>query len=138
MHFYWVKCRIAQGQFKLLWRSGRENLADYFTKLHAKVHHKITQPLYVINSLASRGCNKGVFIGINITYVPFVLTTSNSNRLEHIGMQTPIAQPSARNRPQPQQESTRTHRHARSNHAAERAHTKSGLTPLQSGLIISK
>ena len=28
MRFYWVKCIIAQGQFKLLWRSGRENLAD--------------------------------------------------------------------------------------------------------------
>ena len=42
MRFYWVKCRIAQGKFELLWRSGRENLADYFTKLHAKVHHKIT------------------------------------------------------------------------------------------------
>ena len=23
MQFYWVKCRIAQGKFKLLWRSGR-------------------------------------------------------------------------------------------------------------------
>ena len=77
MRFYWVKCRIAQGQFKLLWRSGRENIADYLTKLHAKVHHKITRPLYVINSLASRGCNKGVFIRTNIPYVPLVLTTSN-------------------------------------------------------------
>ena len=38
MRFYWVKCRIAQGQFKLLWRSGRENLVDYFTKLHAQVY----------------------------------------------------------------------------------------------------
>ena len=75
--FYWVKFRISQGQFKLLWRSGRENLADYFIKLHAQVHHKNTQPLYVINSLTSRGCNKGVFIGANIPYVPFVPPTSN-------------------------------------------------------------
>ena len=45
MQFYLVKCRIAQGQFKLLWRSGQENIADYFTKMHAKVHHKITRPL---------------------------------------------------------------------------------------------
>ena len=28
MQFYWVKYRIAQGQFKLLWRSSRENIAD--------------------------------------------------------------------------------------------------------------
>ena len=95
MRFYWVKFRIAQGQFKLLWRSGRENLADYFTKLHAKAHHKITRPLYVINSLSSRGCNKGVSIGTNIKYVPFVLTTSNRTLLKHIGMLTLIAQPSA-------------------------------------------
>ena len=91
MRFYWVKCRIAQGQFKLLWRSGRENLADFFTKLHAKVHHKITRPIYVINSLTSRGCNKGVFIGTNIPYVPFVPTTSNMIQIEHIGTQKPIA-----------------------------------------------
>ena len=96
MRFYWVKCRIAKGQFKLLWRSGRENLADYFKKLHAKVHQKITRPLYIINSLASRGCNKGVFIGTNIKYIPFVPTTSNPNRtrLEYIGTQKPIARPS--------------------------------------------
>ena len=96
MQFYWVKCRIAQGQFKLLWQSGRENLADYFTKLHTQVHHKITRPLYVIRSLMSRGCNKGVFIGTNIPYVPFVLTTSNRTRLEHISTRTIIARPSAR------------------------------------------
>ena len=66
MRFYWVKCRIAQGQLKLLWPSGRENIADYFTKMHAQVHHKNTRPLYVITSLTSRGCNKGVFISTNI------------------------------------------------------------------------
>ena len=96
MRFYWVKCRIAQGQFKLLWRSGRESLADYFTKLHSKVHHKITRPIYVINYLASRGFNKGVFIGI--PYVPFVLTTPNRTQLKHIGTQKPIARPNARTR----------------------------------------
>ena len=98
MKFYWVKCRIAQGQFKILWRSERENLADYFTKLHAKVHHKITRPLYVINSFASQGCNKGVIIGTNIPYVPFVPTTSNMIQIEHIGTQKLIARPSARTR----------------------------------------
>ena len=66
MRFYWVKCRIAQEKFKLLWRSGLENIADYFTNLHAQVHHKKTRPIYVTNSLTPRGCNKGVFIGTNI------------------------------------------------------------------------
>ena len=98
MRFYWVKCRIAQEQFKLLWRSGRENMADYFTKMHAKVHQKSTRPLHVINSIASRVCNKGVFIGTNIPYVPFVPTTHNRTRLEHIGTQKLIARLSARTR----------------------------------------
>ena len=74
MRFYWVKCRIARGQFKLLWRSGRENLADYFKKLHSQLHHKNIRPIYVIKSLTSRGCNKGVFIGTNIPYVQEVRT----------------------------------------------------------------
>ena len=39
-----------------------------------------------------------VFIGTNITYVPFVHTTSNRTRLEHIGTKTPIALPSERTR----------------------------------------
>ena len=98
MRFYWVKCRIAQGQFKLLWRSGQENLADYFTKLNAQVHQKNVRPLYVINSLTSLGCNKGVFIGTNIPYVPLVLTTPNRNRFKHIGTRTITAQPNVRNR----------------------------------------
>ena len=95
MRFYWVKCRIAQGQFKLFWRSGRENITDYFTKLHAQVHHKNTRTIYVINSLTSRGCNKGVFIGTKIPYVPLVLTTSKMTRLKPTGMQTITAQPNA-------------------------------------------
>ena len=103
MRFCWVKCRIAQGKFKLLWKSGQENIADYFTKLHSNVHHKITRPLFVINSLASRGCNKGVFIGTNIPYVPFLLPISipnpnpnpnpNRNCPKHVVTWKPIARP---------------------------------------------
>ena len=96
MRFYWVKCRIAQGQFKLLWRSGRENLTDYFTKLHTQLHHKNVQPIYVINYFTSWGFNKGVFIGTNIPYVPLVLTTSNMTRLKHISTRNITAQPNAR------------------------------------------
>ena len=55
-----------------------------------------TRPLYVRNSITSRGCNKGVFIGTNIPYVPPVIITSNMTRLKHIGTQTITAQPNAR------------------------------------------
>ena len=47
MNYYWVRDRIAQKQFKLLWRKGAENLADYFTKHHPPAHHKRMRPIYL-------------------------------------------------------------------------------------------
>ena len=39
MRFHWLRDREAQGQFKIYWRPGKMNLADYFTKHHAPAHH---------------------------------------------------------------------------------------------------
>jgi hypothetical protein len=39
MRIHWLKCREAQGQFRIHWRPGKTNLADYFTKHHAPAHH---------------------------------------------------------------------------------------------------
>jgi hypothetical protein len=39
MRFHWLSDREAQGQFKIYWRPGKTNLADYFTKHHAPAHH---------------------------------------------------------------------------------------------------
>ncbi len=39
MHFHWLCDQGAQGQFKIYWRSGGTNLADYFTKHHPPAHH---------------------------------------------------------------------------------------------------
>jgi hypothetical protein len=39
MRIHWLKCREAQGQFKIHWRPGKMNMADYFTKHHAPAHH---------------------------------------------------------------------------------------------------
>jgi hypothetical protein len=39
MRFHWLRCREAQEQFKIYWRPGSTNLADYFTKHHAPAHH---------------------------------------------------------------------------------------------------
>jgi hypothetical protein len=39
MRIHWLKCREAQEQFKIHWRPGKTNLADYFTKHHAPAHH---------------------------------------------------------------------------------------------------
>jgi hypothetical protein len=39
MRFHWLRDWEAQGQFKIYWRSGKTNLADYFTKHHPPLLH---------------------------------------------------------------------------------------------------
>jgi hypothetical protein len=40
MQFEWLLDREQQGQFKIYWRPGKTNLADYFTKHHPPSHHQ--------------------------------------------------------------------------------------------------
>jgi hypothetical protein len=40
MRFYWIRDRVAQGQFNIYWRKGSKNLADNFTKHHPPAHHQ--------------------------------------------------------------------------------------------------
>jgi hypothetical protein len=47
MRFYWIRDRVAQQQFQILWKKGANNLADYFTKHHPPTHHKQMRPLYL-------------------------------------------------------------------------------------------
>ena len=39
MRFEWLLDRQQQGQFKIYWKPGKTNLADYFTKHHPPSHH---------------------------------------------------------------------------------------------------
>jgi hypothetical protein len=39
MRFHWLRDLEAQQQFKFIWRPGKTNLADYFTKHHPPAHH---------------------------------------------------------------------------------------------------
>jgi hypothetical protein len=47
MRFYWVQDRITQNQFKVYWREGAKNLADYFTKHHPAKYHILMRPVYL-------------------------------------------------------------------------------------------
>ena len=40
MRFYWLRDREAQEQFRIHWRPGKSNYADYWTKHHPAKHHK--------------------------------------------------------------------------------------------------
>jgi hypothetical protein len=43
MQFEWLLDRQQQGQFKIYWKPGKTNLADYFTKHHPLAHHQNVQ-----------------------------------------------------------------------------------------------
>jgi hypothetical protein len=47
MRYYWIRDRVAQGQFVVHWRRGADNLADYFTKHHAPSHHRLMRSQYL-------------------------------------------------------------------------------------------
>ena len=40
MRFHWLRDRECQNQFRIYWRPGKLNYADYWTKHHAATHHK--------------------------------------------------------------------------------------------------
>jgi hypothetical protein len=47
MCFYWVRDRARQNHFLVYWKSGRENLGDYFTKHHPPAHHQTMRSTYL-------------------------------------------------------------------------------------------
>ena len=47
MRFHWVQDRVRQGHFKVIWRAGVHNLADFFTKPLPVYNHKELMPLLV-------------------------------------------------------------------------------------------
>jgi len=49
MRFYWIRDRIHQGQFRILWCKGSVNLSDYFTKHFGPPHHRLVRPRYVLD-----------------------------------------------------------------------------------------
>ena len=47
MRFYWIKDRVRQGHFRIHWKPGKGNLADYFTKHFPPSHHIQVRPTYL-------------------------------------------------------------------------------------------
>jgi hypothetical protein len=82
MRFYWIKDRVKQGQFKIYWGPGFQNLADYFTKHHSPAHHRRIRDVYIhaderpidrkgIRDSALRGCvNTSGKAGAQIPHLP--------------------------------------------------------------------
>jgi hypothetical protein len=47
MRYHWIRDRIAMGHFQLIWRPGKQNLADFFTKVPPVSHHVAMTPFFV-------------------------------------------------------------------------------------------
>ena len=47
MRFHWIRDRIRQKQFQVLWIPGAFNRADYFSKHHSPTHHRKMRPQYL-------------------------------------------------------------------------------------------
>ena len=65
MRFHWIRDRVKQGQFRVYWKAGKENLGDYFTKHHPPWHHrkqrynylqKVCTVLKTTQKVSARGC----------------------------------------------------------------------------------
>jgi hypothetical protein len=46
MRFYWIRDRVRQGQFRIHWKKGADNLGDYWTKHHPVAHHRVVRKVY--------------------------------------------------------------------------------------------
>jgi hypothetical protein len=49
MKFHWIRDRVQQGHFNVIWRKGSLNLADFFTKSLPVHVHQSTMPLLVFS-----------------------------------------------------------------------------------------
>ena len=47
MRFHWIRDRVDQNHFKIIWKKGKLNKADFFTKIHPIKHFKEMRNVYV-------------------------------------------------------------------------------------------
>ena len=47
MRLYWIKYKIKQDYFHVLWKPGKENLGDYYKKHNPPYHHREIRTIYL-------------------------------------------------------------------------------------------
>ena len=86
MRVYWVRDRVLQKQYQLIWRKGTTNMADYFTKHHPPWYHKQMRYKYLHRALSLlphnsvRGC---------VTPPPEPSNGPHYSRIRHSGSKLP-------------------------------------------------
>jgi hypothetical protein len=53
MRFHWLRDRIDQGKFRVLFVPGKKNLADFFTKALPVARHKVLAPFFAVDDDSS-------------------------------------------------------------------------------------
>lgn len=59
MRYHWIRDRVRQQQFKVCWKPGTDNLADFFTKRHPVKHFQSMRKFYVTDPSLHRDDARG-------------------------------------------------------------------------------
>ena len=62
MRYYWIRDQIKMKVFKIIWKPGKFNLADIFTKAHPVHHHLSIRSKYVLSMHNDITSSEGVLL----------------------------------------------------------------------------
>ena len=84
MRFHWIQDRVKQGQFRVHWKRGTVNYADYHTKHHPPSHHIKMRPTHLQvatraahNQPQTKDSGEGVLIGPGTQISPETIARLN-------------------------------------------------------------
>ena len=67
MRYHWIRDQVKMKIFKITWKAGKLNLADFFTKAHPVHHHVSIRWKYVLTKQSDTASSEGVLIDQQIS-----------------------------------------------------------------------
>ena len=64
MRYHWIRDQVKMNVFKITWKAGKLNLADFFTKAHPVKHHSDIRWKYVLMRKCNTASSEGVLIHV--------------------------------------------------------------------------
>lgn len=62
MRYHWIRDQVKMKVFKITWKAGKLNLADFFTKAHPVQHHRDIRWKYVLVKRSNTASSEGVLL----------------------------------------------------------------------------
>ena len=62
MRYHWIRDQVKMKVFKITWKAGKLNLADFFTKAHPVHHHVNIRWKYVLTKRSNTASSEGVLL----------------------------------------------------------------------------